>query len=220
MTEPNAPDPQAFQSDHFEFQAPDGLAFEALDPAKTAVIDTTIPMAEEGNYNVLAEIQLGGEDDFLLLDVRESPLVGRFAFPFAAVEGGGMSFSQGIDFLLVSKDFDPTDSNSETGYKGLRQGQAVALGRAHHRERFDYSEETSKEHVVVSFDDSGNITVRDLNSTNGTLLRAEAMTQVPEEEYVKDQQASGLPISDHERHVRRAEVEAIRIQKARAIFGR
>ncbi len=218
MTEPTAP---AFPSDHFEFQAPDGLAFETLDPARRAVINPGSPMVDEGSYKVLAEIQLGGDDDFLLLDVRESPLVGRFAFPFAgSVEGDSMALSPGVDFLLVGKGFDPanTDITDETGYKALRQGQPVTLGRTHYGDRFDYSDETSREHAEVSFDDSGKITVRDLNSTNGTRVKARSIRQVSEADYLTDLQTAGS-LSDHERSVLRARLKGIRTQKARDLFG-
>lgn len=86
--------------------------------------------------------------------------------------GRGVYLNPDIDTLIV----DPAtyNINEERGYKAIRDGSFVRLGRSHQDDlpRFDdFSMNVSKDHAVItkSFDGK-TITVRDLQSTNGTFI--------------------------------------------------
>lgn len=57
------------------------------------------------------------------------------------------------------------------GFKGIRHGEAVSLGRYHERERFDYSGFVSRNHaeVMASFDRQS-LLISDLQSQGGTYI--------------------------------------------------
>ena len=64
--------------------------------------------------------------------------------------------------------FDAQGRVSDKRVKGLMHGEEVTLGRRHHATRFDYDPHVSGEHVSIKLTPAGELTVDDLNSTNGT----------------------------------------------------
>lgn len=75
--------------------------------------------------------------------------------------------SAGIDCLII----DPTtyDIHRETGFKALRDGREVTLGRGHQHGRFDFDRYVSTAHVTLTRE-GDEVTIRDLESKNGTFL--------------------------------------------------
>ncbi len=151
------------------------VPYETLESGETRYIDTEAPMAEELGYKVLAEIRLSGEhgdyiqdDEFLLLDLRESPEVDGYKAPFGE---SGTQFDRSIAFLVVNKEFDAADPHVQRGYKGIRAGETITLGRHHQDHRFRYSAFVSADHMQITYDHEGNLAVHDLNSTNKSYVR-------------------------------------------------
>ncbi len=171
-----------FEAPGFEEARRPDLEFERLDPNRIAVIDIENPLAEAERFKISAEIEMGGQD-YLILDMRESPRIGRFIFPF----DDDTRVSGKVQFMIVDKSFDPTtkDLRHGIGYKGIRTDEPVAMGRQHNRERFAYSATTSADHAELLYDAAGNLTIRDLHSTNGTYVKASTINQVSPQEYVR-----------------------------------
>ena len=215
---PTPHDP-SFQAEHFEFRADPAVRFETLKPDHRGVIDTRQPLVDTGNYKVSAEIELGGSDAFLILDVRESPGVGAFIFPFPEDEKG-MMVKDDVEFILISGEFNPIDQRNgeDRGYKAIRRGEPIVLGRSYLNSRFEYTKATSRTHTEILLDEMGNLTIRDLNSLNGTSVRAERLVQVPENDYRLDQAAAGA--TGEVSRAQREEAQRIRRQKGEELFGR
>lgn len=74
------------------------------------------------------------------------------------------------EFVIVDPiEFEET--NREAGYKGLRDGEVVPLGRLTEAgRRFSFNEEVSRYHVEIRREGS-RIIITDLNSSNGTKIR-------------------------------------------------
>jgi hypothetical protein len=213
-----APNPTSFPADHFEFRADPAVGFEIVDPGYRGIIDTARPLEDTGDYKVSAEINLGGDDPFLIIDVRESPGSSSFIFPFPDEEHG-VFVRDDVEFIIISSEFNPisSDAGDSRGYKAIRRGRPVALGREHAKDRFSYSKTVSRDHAEILLDELGNLTIRDLNSANGTDVRAERFTQVPEHDYRVNQ--SGAGITDKARDAQRREARRIRNEKGDLLFG-
>jgi hypothetical protein len=52
------------------------------------------------------------------------------------------------EYLIIDREL-YTASKGKRGYKGLRESEEVILGRDYLNDRFDYSNETSREHVKI-----------------------------------------------------------------------
>ncbi len=102
-------------------------------------------------------------DMLMVIDLSNTP-----------IENGYRSFmgqpiSPGVDSLLINKDAFKTQT--QLGYKGLRRGSSYVYGRGKNDERFTgQSRETSRNHFEIGYDQQGGLIVRDLNSTNGTVV--------------------------------------------------
>lgn len=73
-------------------------------------------------------------------------------------------------YLLIDPEtYNPEDPT--TGFKGLWDKQEIVFGR-NHPYRFQYTDVVSREHVSIKVD-GDNITIRDLNSKNGTTILTE-----------------------------------------------
>ncbi|MGB9613295.1 MAG: metallophosphoesterase [Candidatus Margulisiibacteriota bacterium] len=82
-------------------------------------------------------------------------------------------------YLLIDpKTFNP--ENPQTGFKGLWDGQEIIFGRDYHLDRFEYSPYVSRNHVSISVGE-GKITIRDLNSKNGTIIVIREEEEIPSE---------------------------------------
>lgn len=70
-------------------------------------------------------------------------------------------------YLVIDPNsFDPKEN---TGFKGLRDGDSMVLGRNNTYGRFNFSNNVSAEHVRISLEDD-ELVIEDLNSKNGTFV--------------------------------------------------
>ena len=128
----------------------------------------------------------------IIIPVDELPILirlGREAVAFALVDpsvdltkneqisdtpnnGKKRSLNKLLKTLLI----DPSDYdiNRGTGYKGLRDGESIVLGRSHEDElhRFkEHSKNVSRNHLFIAKSPDGKtIALKDLGSTNGTYI--------------------------------------------------
>lgn len=70
-----------------------------------------------------------------------------------------------VDFMIIDRD-DLVRSNKQSGFKGLREGEIVILGRQAPG-RFSFAANVSRQHLEIRRE-KGRIIIRDLKSTNGT----------------------------------------------------
>lgn len=70
-----------------------------------------------------------------------------------------------VDFLIINRK-ELTTSNFQAGFKGLREGERVVLGRQNPG-RFRFADNVSRQHLEIRRE-KGKIIIRDLNSKNGT----------------------------------------------------
>lgn len=103
-----------------------------------------------------------------VMDLDEGPIdISLASYPMRIVEAWrDIKVISNVDCLVI----DPATYSRRGeayGYKGLRDGETIILGRKSDYGRFDFPQIVSREHVSISR--SGNkITVQDLGSTNGT----------------------------------------------------
>jgi hypothetical protein len=157
---------------------------QRLNPEQRHFLNPDVPLHSETGFGVVADLKLSDHgDDYSILDLRSSPNVGVGKQPFGEA---GITFAPDIQFLIVNKSFNPYNP-ADIGFKGVRLGESVTLGRNHLQDRFKGSEYVSRNHVEVALDKDGNLSLRDLESANGTTVRAKetAMTgeQQAEENY-------------------------------------
>lgn len=70
-------------------------------------------------------------------------------------------------YLIIDpRNFDPKKNE---GFKGLRDGDSLVLGRNNTYDRFNFSNNVSGEHVRISLEDD-ELVIEDLNSKNGTFV--------------------------------------------------
>lgn len=99
----------------------------------------------------------------------------------------GRLLSPHLQYLMIQPGV-PIDWKTGKGYKGLRQGEVVDMGRTQERvkDRFVFSDLVSRNHFTVAVDDEAKLMVMDNGSTNGTSYRTTAevpaSTADPEEE--------------------------------------
>lgn len=90
------------------------------------------------------------------------------------IENGARSFmgqaiSPNVEALLISEDAFKTQM--KRGYKGLRPNSSYIYGRGVKDDRFaEQSLQTSRNHFEISYDEQGRLTVKDLDSLNGTVV--------------------------------------------------
>lgn len=70
-----------------------------------------------------------------------------------------------VDFLIINRK-ELTTSKLQAGFKGLREGERVILGRQNPG-RFRFADDVSRQHLEIRRE-KGRIIIRDLNSKNGT----------------------------------------------------
>jgi len=144
-------------------------AYGQLEKGMGAEIDYRKPKYED---------QTGGEtigpDITAELKPGDQFAVGFKGEPISIVMGGkkltiiDSSRIGNTPLLITDPDkFDPAHfDSSSSGYKGLRVGEKVIIGRSNPG-RFEFPTTVSREHCEITFD-GNNIIVRDLNSKNGT----------------------------------------------------
>src|ERR1700741_744647 len=152
---------------------------QVLAPGAEYSIDPFTPMAYDSKFgcNITAVITAnkGGvgtayaekpSDSFVLVDVRKNNVTvkGEQMKVF-----GGILIDPTVDFILVGANM---DEKITTGFKGIRKGEAVNVGRGNAtiRERFDLKDNTSRNHFTITYDENGSLYISDNNSTNGTAV--------------------------------------------------
>lgn len=93
--------------------------------------------------------------------------------------GGNRILNTEIEAFIIS----PTDLdvNGKVGYKALRDGEEVEIGRAN-RGRFNLGEFVSRRHVSISLD-GHTVSITDLNSTNGTFIKPSVPRSATKEQH-------------------------------------
>lgn len=138
-----------------------------LAPGLSHEVANTVHSAEEP----VAELRLGiGQHDeaagsrLHVIDLRGLPLDINGARDY-----NGHPLDPAVNFLLVSGELDWENTK---GFKGIRPGERVFLGRNHLRDRFPtVSPKTSRTHAELHLDDkTGALVLHDTNSRNGTTL--------------------------------------------------
>ena len=184
-----------------------------LTPNTDYLINTDAPLVAEDGYNVTAVIDCYSNetsksswqkegiepDQFLLIDLRNAPTYG----PYKDKEFQDLGFANDIEYLIVGKNF---DANAATGFKGVRKGENIVIGRDQDSStRFDISDTTSRNHFSVNLDDEGRLTITDLNSSNGTRLKTNQTPIMnglaPNKRYVntgEEQNSSATPIVEEQ----------------------
>lgn len=144
------------------------------------VVDSDVPASID--MSNVAEMSLfldkSGESDesrnFRLVNLSEFPRdsEGRILY-------GDEALNPNLEFLLLQGSEEP-DFSSGKGYKGLRRGEGIMLGRGKDnplRERFDFPDTVSREHAFLALSEDGKVLLEDLKSTNGVSYRLESSNE-------------------------------------------
>lgn len=142
------------------------------------IINPDKPLAQEEGYNVTAVIdgydgdeatrrywEADGKvpDQFLILDLRSAPKYGKYK------DFMGLAINSDIDYMIIGDNFDP---NTKSGFKGVRRGENVVMGRNDDtKNRFNMSDTSSRKHFSVNLSEDGELSVTDLHSSNGTRVK-------------------------------------------------
>ncbi len=81
----------------------------------------------------------------------------------------GQELSPHLEYLITQPST-PIDWQAGKGYKGLRRGEVVDMGRNQDavKDRFDFTNRVSRHHFTVAVDNEGVLMLEDGGSTNGT----------------------------------------------------
>lgn len=127
--------------------------------------DTTIDHeradANDPNLSVVADLNLGGGMPLELIDLRGLPVNDKGD----KVMLDGSTINATGAFLLVSPS--QLDAKDGKGFKLIREGESVTLGRGSLKDRFIMPDTVSGKHAEISYVD-GVLTLTDLASTNAT----------------------------------------------------
>jgi len=126
-----------------------------LDPYELVQVDLSAPLAGVNEVqdklhmqgSLVATVNAGGKD-FWIVDTRET--------------------SSNRDFFIVSNE---VFSDKKRGYKGVKEGRPVTIGRNYHADRFNYPGTVSREHFEVSYNDD-KLFIQNARPTNSTKVRA------------------------------------------------
>ncbi len=129
-----------------------------------------------------SEAEADDPDVFSIVDLQDAERNEQGAILYE-----GQPLAPDVRYLMIQPGT-PIDWKTGKGYKGLRQGEVVDMGRtqAQVKDRFTFSSEASRDHFTVAVDHEGTLMVMDKGSTNGTSYRTTAEMPVslmnPEEE--------------------------------------
>ena len=101
------------------------------------------------------------DQHFWLLDVQDDK---RFM---------GARIDAKVPYLLIEANSSQDTKNNDPHayFKGIRPGKTLKFGRSHdYNGRFDYPLSASRDHFEVSCNDEGQVSIKDLNSLNGTSI--------------------------------------------------
>ena len=143
-----------------------------LDPYVSLEIDPSLPIRQEDDYSVVAEISTSRismhereADTFKIIDLASAP----------GDEDGnkwfqGQLIHSSIRFLLTDSDLTKVDTQQNKGIVAIHEDEVVDIGRADEMaaSRFDLSEFVSREHFVIRLLGDSRLFMVDLGSSNGT----------------------------------------------------
>lgn len=141
-----------------------------LGPREVFRLDADKPIENRGGYSVTALIK-AAKTELMLLDLRNTPQDEDGRRRAFGKTGGGWH----ADFLLVDDSFadyieDP--QKAPAGYKDIRPGNKILVGREHGPDTFDLSETVSRKHFRIDYDkQTNNITIVNQAPTNGTSVK-------------------------------------------------
>lgn len=152
-----------------------------LQPYQPVALDPSLPLREEHGYSVIADIVTNRTsmdepraDSFAVVDLESAP----------GDEHGnkwfqGEKIHSSVRFLLVDADLNKVDMQRNRGFKGIREGETVYLGRADETavSRFNPSEYVSRNHFSISLSEDGELSIQDNGSSNGTRIRVASLAQ-------------------------------------------
>ncbi len=182
------------------------IDFQHIRAGEPVTIDTEVPMSYWGAFGVVAEIQLGGEEDTLLVlkvdEIAADP--DGHKYPFGT---NGPQLSADAKLIAVNRHVLQRRMDREAFVDGevteIHESWPTNFGRHHNAGYMTHSDYVSHTHVGLSLDRDGYLRVEDHNSTNGTYLKA-----LPE------------ALKAGERHERRANESAYRGRMAREGYER
>lgn len=147
-------------------------------------LDATKPYDESVAFNVFtgntSALESSDQDDprlFSIVDLRNAPKDSD-----GAVRYNGQRLSSELQYLIVQPS--SLDWKENKGYKGLRAGEVVDMGRTQPRlkDRFAFPDEMSRNHFTIAVDEEGALLLQDNGSTNGTAYSMEGKSsETPEE---------------------------------------
>lgn len=140
--------------------APDDPIGVALEPGERLDIFTGSLSAQES----------AADNDpraFSVINLQDAPRDGHGAIVY-----DGHRLSPHLQYLIIQPGV-PIDWQKNTGYKGLRKGEVVDMGRHQDpvKDRFAFSSDTSRNHFTLAVDNEGGLMVADNQSLNGTAYR-------------------------------------------------
>lgn len=193
----------------FDHRPPESLVnegeFVRLQPGIPTVIDTeNIQAIDSDGTRVVTTIQ-AGDQEFLILDTRDELKRNLTNVPF----------------LLVGKNF-RKQGQRHRGFKGLKYGEEVQMGRVLLQDRFDHEDDTtlSRNHFEVKLTEDGMLVVTDTESTNGTkVFQAQSSGSMFERAKVKIGKMAN-PQKDDKNADYQEFHEKLRIQKERDLAER
>lgn len=131
----------------------------------TLRFDTTIDRervdANNPDLSVVIDVNLGGDMPLQVIDLRGLPVNDKgdkVMLDGRTINGTGA-------FLIEAPG--QLDLNKGTGFKLIREGESVTLGRKSHEDRFEMPDTVSRKHAEVAYID-GVLTLTDLGSANAT----------------------------------------------------
>ena len=148
---------------------------EELRPHVPVHLNPEFPLREEDGFNVLTDIHTNRTsmddpraDSFMIVDLAAAPgdEHGNKWFQGSLVHGS-------TRYLLVDADLHKVDMQRAQGFKGIREGETVTIGRADETavSRFNPSEYVSRNHFSVTLLENGQLQIQDNDSSNGTRIR-------------------------------------------------
>lgn len=183
-----------------------------LRPHEPILLDPDFPLREEDGFNVLTDIHTNRTsmddpraDSYMIVDLASAPgdEHGNRWFQGSLVHGS-------TRYLLVDANLQKIDMERARGFKGVRTGETVTIGRADETavRRFNPSEYVSRNHFSVTLLENGQLQIQDNGSSNGTRIRFGA----PNYEDIDD--------TTHEKNPRNAEKQHSIVEVGEVIEGK
>jgi hypothetical protein len=151
------------------------IEFQPVRSGEPVTIDTEVPMSYWGAFGIVAEIQLGDENDTLLVlkveDIPPDP--DGHKYPFGI---NGPQLSADARLIAVNRRMLQRRMDREDFVDGevaeIEESWPTTFGRQHHVGSMSHSAYVSKTHVGLSLDRDGYLKIEDHDSAKGTYLKA------------------------------------------------